>query len=163
MSIALSEGNMQNNMKNGDMRLTEVHMVGQERAIHTAAECSVGEDTHVQISHCLCPYCREGQKCTQCNKKGQRCTNELCTGNTGTIKLQSMLKPNQDHRGCGGCRSKNTLQTGHRSIKGHITLTYNLQSIGCAYFWTVGENQHRHSRTCNLEPFGLFLALTCQD
>lgn len=29
-------------------------MVGQEMAAHSAAECSVGEDTHVQILHCVC-------------------------------------------------------------------------------------------------------------
>lgn len=28
-------------------------MVGQERAAHSAAECSVGEDTHVQTLHCV--------------------------------------------------------------------------------------------------------------
>lgn len=66
-------------------------MAGQERATHTAAECSVGEDTHVQIMHRLCPHCREGQKCTQCTKKGQRRTNELCTGNTGSIKSSTRL------------------------------------------------------------------------
>lgn len=50
------------------MRLPEVHMVGQERAAHSAAECSVGEDTHVQILH-LCLFTSVEQRRTEIQKR----------------------------------------------------------------------------------------------
>lgn len=65
--------------KNGDKRLPEVHMLGQGRAAHSATECSVGEDTHVQILHCVCS-CRK-------SREGQRCRNECFSGNTGPIRF----------------------------------------------------------------------------
>lgn len=67
-------------------------MVGQERAAHSAAECSVGEDTHVQILHCLFISVE------------QRCRDERRTGGTGFstrlaeyVRLEGKVSEKQPH------------------------------------------------------------------